>query len=285
MNKIILLFILIIVTLIGASNLNNAVAHTFSGDESASFLALVDMIKIQAHLAQQDLSSNITLDQEHANRTGEHLDINQNKEIAEKNKRLANELNGSLRAINDAFNSKTPPTLADIQEKVSNIDAILGEVISARIGKDQLNNVTVKALTINDLIGETLEHYGEALGHEEEHISTSISNITIDCSIGSESTANISRQNENTTKAAATIVNQVDYQSAQAIASRILDLYSELKSGIPSNASTNATTLENALESLKDDIDKKVPFDTLDGLVDNQIIPVLNSAFNLKLKE
>lgn len=285
MKKIILLFILIIVTLIGTSNLNNAVAHTFSGDESASFLALVDMIKIQAHLAQQDLSSNIILAQEHANRTGEHLDINQTKEIAEKNKRLANELNGSLIALNDAFNSKTPPTLVDIQEKVSNIDAILGEVISARIGKDQLNNVTVKALTINDLIGETLEHYGEAVGHEEEHISTSSSNITIDGSIGSESTANISRQNENTTEAAATIVNQVDYQSAQAIASRILDLYSELKSGIPSNASTNATTLENALESLKDDIDKKVPFDTLDGLVDNQIIPVLNSTFDLKLKE
>jgi hypothetical protein len=29
----------------------------------------------------------------------------------------------------------------------------------------------------------------------------------------------------------------------------------------------------------------KVPFDTLDGLVDEQIIPVLNSTFNLKLTE
>ena len=282
MKKIILPFILIFVTLIGTPSLHNAVAHTFSGDESASFLALVEMIKIEAHLAQEDLSSNITLAHEHANHTGEHLDTNETTEIAEKNERLANELNSSLIGLNDAFNSKTPPTPADIEEKVSNLDAILGEVISARIIKDQLNNVTVKALTINDLIGETLEHYGEAVGHEE---STSSSNITADGSNSSESTANTSNQNENTTESSTTIINQVDYESAQAIASRVSTLFSESEPSIPSNASSNATTIENALKTLKDDIDKKVPFDTLDGLVDEQIIPVLNSTFNLKLKE
>ncbi|MEP6576349.1 MAG: hypothetical protein ABJB85_07975 [Nitrososphaerota archaeon] len=62
-------------------------------------------------------------------------------------------------------------------------------------------------------------------------------------------------------------------------------MFSELKPSVPSNASSNATTIEKALKTLKDDIDKKVPFDTLDGLVDEQIIPVLNSTFNLKLKE
>jgi hypothetical protein len=41
------------------------------------FLALVEMIKIEAHIAQRDLSSNITLAQEHANHTGLHLDMNQ----------------------------------------------------------------------------------------------------------------------------------------------------------------------------------------------------------------
>lgn len=281
MKKIILPFILVFVILIGTPNLHNAVAHTFSGDESASFLALVEMIKIEAHLAQRDLSSNITLAQEHANHTGEHLDINQTKEIAEKNQRLANELNSSLIGLNDAFNSKTPPTTTDINEKVSNLDAILGEIISARISKDQLDNVTVKALTINDLIGETLEHYGEAVGHEE---NASSSNMTSH-SNGSESVANTSTHNENTTANATAIINQVDYESAQAIASRVSSLFSELKPSVPSNASSNATTIENALKTLKDDIDKKVPFDTLDGLVDEQIIPVLNSTFNLKLKE
>lgn len=279
MKKIILPFILVFVILIGTPNLHNAVAHAFSGDESASFLALVEMIKIEAHLAQRDLSSNITLAQEHANHTGEHL-VNQTKEIAEKNQRLANELNSSSIGLNDAFNSKTPPTITDINEKVSNLDAILGEIISARISKDQLDNVTVKALTINDLIGETLEHYGEAVGHEEN----ASSNLTSH-SNGSESVANTSTHNENTAANATAIINQVDYESAQAIASRVSSLFSELKPSVPSNASSNATTIENALKTLKDDIDKKVPFDTLDGLVDEQIIPVFNSTFNLKLKE
>jgi len=51
MEKIILPFTLIFVNLIGTPNLHNAVAHSFSGDESASFLALVEMIKIEAHLS------------------------------------------------------------------------------------------------------------------------------------------------------------------------------------------------------------------------------------------
>ena len=51
MKKIIIPFILVYVTLIGTPNLHNAVAHTFSGVESSAFLALVEMIKIEAHLS------------------------------------------------------------------------------------------------------------------------------------------------------------------------------------------------------------------------------------------
>ena len=51
MKKIILPFTPTLVTLIRTPNLHNAVAHTFSGDESASFLALVEMIKIEAYLS------------------------------------------------------------------------------------------------------------------------------------------------------------------------------------------------------------------------------------------
>jgi len=38
-------FTLIFVTLIGTPSVHNAVVYTFSGDESASFLALEEMIK------------------------------------------------------------------------------------------------------------------------------------------------------------------------------------------------------------------------------------------------
>ena len=44
----------------------------------------------------------------------------------------------------------------------------LQDVIAVRIEKDQLNNSTVNALAINDILGEVLEHYGVADGIAEE---------------------------------------------------------------------------------------------------------------------
>ena len=129
------------------------------------------MIKTEAHLAEQNLGTNVTLAQEHAEATTEHLDANQTKEISERNARLSNELNASL-ALKDPVNTTSPPTASDIKDKVSNVDAILGEVLSIQIDKNQLNNVTLKASTINDLVGETLEHYGEAMGNKDTNKSS-----------------------------------------------------------------------------------------------------------------
>jgi hypothetical protein len=267
MRKLIITFLILsIVSSVAVSNpLNRAFAHTFSGDESATFLALLEMIKTEAHLAEQNLGTNVTLAHEHAEATTEHLDANQTKEISERNTRVSNELNDSLTALKDAFNSTSPPTASDIKDKVSNVDAILGEVLSVRIDKNQLNNVTVKASTINDLVGETLEHYGEAVGHEDTNKSSE-----------SNSTTNAS------SSAAVKIVNEAAYQTAQALSSRVIELYKDVNS-----KALNSTAAENAqsgLEMLKSDIDKKVPFDTLDKLIDSTISPALNSGYDLKLK-
>lgn len=266
MRKLIITFLILsIVSSVAVSNpLNRAFAHTFSGDESATFLALLEMIKTEAHLAQQNLGTNVTLAHEHAEATTEHLDANQTKEISERNTRVSNELNDSLTALKNAFNSTSPPTASDIKDKVSNVDAILGEVLSVRIDKNQLNNVTVKASTINDLVGETLEHYGEAVGHEDTNKSSESNSTT------------------NASSSAVKIVNEAAYQTAQALSSRVIELYKDVNS-----KALNSTAAENAqsgLEMLKSDIDKKVPFDTIDKLIDSTISPALNSAYDLKLK-
>lgn len=266
MKKLIITFLILsIVSSVAVSNpLNRAFAHTFSGDESATFLALVEMIKTEAHLAQQNLGTNVTLAHEHAEATTEHLDANQTKEISERNARVSNELNDSLTALKNAFNSTSPPTASDIKDKVGNVDAILGEVLSVRIDKNQLNNVTVKASTINDLVGETLEHYGEAVGHEDTNKSSESNSTT------------------NASSSAVKIVNEAAYQTAQALSSRVIELYKDVNS-----KALNSTAAENAqsgLEMLKSVIDKKVPFDTIDKLIDSTISPALNSAYDLKLK-
>jgi hypothetical protein len=266
MRKLIITFLILsIVSSVAVSNpLNRAFAHTFSGDESATFLALLEMIKTEAHLAQQNLGTNVTLAHEHAEATTEHLDANQTKEISERNTRVSNELNDSLTALKNAFNSTSPPTASDIKDKVSNVDAILGEVLSVRIDKNQLNNVTVKASTVNDLVGETLEHYGEAVGHEDTNKSSESNSTT------------------NASSSAVKIVNEAAYQTAQALSSRVIELYKDVNSKALN--STAAENVQSGLEMLKSDIDKKVPFDTIDKLIDSTISPALNSAYDLKLK-
>lgn len=278
--------VLTIISSVTISNVNNRVfAHTFSGDESASFLALLEMIKTETQLAEQNLGTNVTLAHQHANATTEHLDANQTKEISERNKRVSDELNSSLEALKNAFNSANPPSPSDFKDKVNNVDAILGEVLSVRIDKNQLNNDTVKALTVNDLVGETLEHYGEAVGHEESNKSSE-SNSTTSTSNSSLSSNTSESVNSTTSEggngSSVKIVNEAAYQTAQALSSRIIQLYQDVKSKALN--STAAETAQTGLETLKSDIDKKVPFDALDHLIDSTISPNLNSAFNLKLK-
>lgn len=233
--------------------------HTFSGDESASFLTIVEMMKIESQLAQKDLASNATIAKEHAEHIGEHLTVNNTKEINERNPRLATELNNTLSDFIKTFDSEKPSESA-VKDKASSLGDVISEVVSARIDKQQLDNVTVKALVVNDLVGETLEHYNSSLGmseasHDKNNTSTSNSTET------------------------PKIMDEADYQSAQAAVSRAIDLYNEIK---PSG-NTNSTELANALNSLKDKIDSKSPFDQADKIVDDKITPLLNGMFKLKL--
>jgi hypothetical protein len=233
-------------------------AHTFSGDESASFLTTAEMMKIESQLAQKDLASNATTAKEHAQHTTELIKANDTKEINERNPRLATELNNTLSDFVKTFDSGRPSE-STVKDKASNLDDIMAEVVSARIDKQQLDNVTVKALVVNNLVGETLEHFNSSLGLSE----------------ASHDKNNTSSSNSNETK----IRDQADYESAQGAVTRAIDLYNEIK---PSG-STNSTELVNALSSLKDKIDGKSPFDQADKIVDDKITPLLNDMFKLKL--
>jgi hypothetical protein len=251
------------------SNTNNFIfGHTFSGDESASFLTIVEMIKIESQLAQKDLASNATNAKEHAEHTTEHITANDTKEINERNPRLATELNNTLSDFVKTFESESPSE-SEVNDKVSNITDVLAEVVSARIDNEQLNNVTVKALVVNDLVGETLEHYSSALGMEESEHEESQNNT---------STAN---ETENGSNETTKIVDEADYQSAEGAISRAIDAYNEIKP----NENTNSTELENSLTSLKSEIDSKSPFDEIDKIVDEKITPLLNNIFKLNLAE
>jgi hypothetical protein len=279
MNKdfsisIIFMLIVVVISMIGIYPLKQtAYAHTFSGDESAAFLALVREIESEMHLVESNLPSNITLAQEHAEHATEHLDTNTTKELAERNKRVANDLTTELADLQRVIKAKSAPTVQEIRNNISNINDTLQEAVSVRIEKDQLNNSTVNALAINDILGEVLEHYGAAYGIEEEgeegkeygNMTETETNTT-----GTEASANTT-----------TIIDQAEYQSAQAYANEAKQMLDDIKVLAPSNATSAISNVESGLNEMITAVDNKAPFNSVDEIVDSKVLPSLKTAFNL----
>jgi hypothetical protein len=249
-------------------NANNVLGHTFSGDESASFLAGIEMTKIELKLAADQAVSNATNAKEHADHLTEHITANDTKEIKERNSRVADELNKTMTDFVNTIESSSPAK-SDVNTKSNSITDILSEVVSARIDKEQIDNVTVKALVVNDLVGESLEHYSSALGMAEAGQDVNESNTT--------SSEHIENQNNET----ASIVNVADYQSAEAAVSRAIELYNEIKP----TGDSNSSQLADSLNTLKSKIDSKSAFDEIDKVVDEKITPLLSDMFKLNLAE
>jgi hypothetical protein len=110
-------------------------AHTFSGAESAAFLALVKVLQADLNLVQSNIASNATLAQAHANAVAEHLDANTTEQLAERNKRITNDLTNSIADLNQTVSTKPIPTADIIKGKVDKIDSLLQEAITVRVEK------------------------------------------------------------------------------------------------------------------------------------------------------
>jgi endonuclease/exonuclease/phosphatase (EEP) superfamily protein YafD len=105
-----------------------AIAHEFSGDESASLLALVESIKVELELVQNNLASNATLAEEHAEHAHEQLDEHIIEEISERNERLGRDLPAALEDLHMTVGNSTGQ---EVQTKIQNINDLLAETVSA----------------------------------------------------------------------------------------------------------------------------------------------------------
>ena len=230
--------------------LKSVYAHTFSGGESAAFLALVKILQADLNLVQSNIGSNATLAQAHANAVAEHLDANTTEQLAERNKRITNDLTNSIADLNQTVSTKPIPTQDIIKGKVDKIDSLLQEAITVRVEKNQLTNSTVKGQAIADVVDEALERYREAYGIEE----------------GGKSAAEHN-----------TIVNMADYQSAQAIAAKAQEMFNEAKQ--LTSASAAITKVGNDLAQFKNDIDMKTAYDKVSAYMENTLDPDIKAAF------
>jgi hypothetical protein len=180
--------------LFGSSNsyYNHQVyGHNFAGDESASFLALMDQIQTEMDLININLvANNQQLAKEHLNNIDELYTKNIKKEIAERNQRIANDITSAINETNIAIEKNNSQ---DISSSVENFNDILAEAISVRIDPEAMTNSTIHALHFADLINSIDLSYADALGTEPMNMSAmnmSMSNDDNSISHGNNTNSN-----------------------------------------------------------------------------------------------
>jgi len=277
-----------------ASPLQLVYAHSFSGSETALFLSLVHKIRVESGLVL-DNAGNATLARQHADNAAKAIDNQTLDEIAERNNRIANDLSSLLQDLHTAAAS-TPIDAASINDIVSNLDATLGEAVSVRIEQEQLNNSTVQAIVLANVIDEALRNYGSAfevrfdmtnMSLMEEMIPHSNSSVG-----GGVSMQDTSMQTHGNTSSS-TAVNMSAYQSAQAFANKSLEIFqNDLKPNSPTgtaggNNSSNSTAaiskIESSLVKLQQAINNKASPEEIMMIVHAEIHPNIQIAYNLQV--
>jgi hypothetical protein len=254
-----------------------AYAHTFTGDESASFLSVIRILEAEGNLVQTNLATNLSLAQDHGKFIVGIVNANHTfgilpNEVSENNKRVATDIVSAANALQTAV--KSNPTQADVKAKIDNLNATLQEAIAVRVPKDHVINSTINGEATKDLVNETLGQYGYAFGISSANRGNA---SNINSSASATPSAAPSRN---------TVLNMSAYQSAQALASQAQGMLTETKALLPTNV-TSATTstiakVANDLSQLKNAIDTKSPYGNVASLAQKTIYPDLDGAFRLK---
>src|SRR5918994_3133734 len=277
---------------------------------------------VQTNLA----NNNISLAQNHANKAAALLTPDIISEIAEANEEIADKLLtavGDLQRISSSSDeqqqmvnqlvSDINATLGEAvvvrtqqrqQDDSSNflesgiefLRGIFGGGSQESSDKIEINSTT-QPLAFADLVDSILINYGNTYAVDFD--MTNMTNMAImggnssDMMIMSgiaddnNSNSNNSSMNmDNKTDRNNSLVDITDYQSAQALATKALEIFNtKLKPIAPNNSSAFIANLENGLTELSDLIQRKVsPLDIM-MIVHMQIHPNLLEAFNLPLRQ
>ena len=156
-------------------------AHTFSENENALFLTMIDKIKAETNLVAQDASNNTQQAQEHAKvaaalltQTDPVVNTTWTSEISERNPRITADLLHSLNDLKTSIASGlgSSSNSSSVQLKVANIDNLLDEAAAVRVGNNLVNNPKTQALVLANLGNEIYNNYGKALGIPQSTIAS-----------------------------------------------------------------------------------------------------------------
>jgi hypothetical protein len=276
-------------------------AHTFSENEDALFLTMINKIKAETQLVGSDFSTNIQQAQQHAEaadglfaQKDPVVNSTWTSEISERNPRIVTDLLHSLDDLKTtvATAPNSNPDSSSVQSKVTNIGNLLDEAVSVRISKNVLDNPKTQALVLANLGNEIYSNYGNALGLPPSTVASMAgmtpnkgSSLNMKMSIGNGTSGmNAVSEPRAMNQPPTTIKNLTAYQTAQsmaAIAQHVFD--KNLKPVAPVNATNSNSNIANYLNQLKNAVNNKSSFMNVMKLVHVKLHPTLIIAYNLGL--
>jgi hypothetical protein len=260
---------LAVVIMIGLIYTHPAHAHNFGGDESAAFLAKVQEIKTEVKFISKHVSDKSAVDY-FSDALTEYWNANDTREMGERNALLQKEIPTTINAtISDAKASNQ----AAVNSDVAALNGYLDESVPVRIDKDKLNNSTVGALAITDVLKESLEKYGDAINSTVNLNDMSMMNTNSSMSGGSMGSMQ---------QMSVPIVDQNKYENAKALAATAQQMWADLASKNPDKATYN-DKISAALTKLVQDLNNKADGNTIMVDVHMQIHPNFVNGYNLQL--
>jgi len=266
-NSICLLLAMILILFYG-----NANAHTFSSDESASFLITIDEIKAQGDLIQIAIGSKDTESIiSHMKKLKDLYTEDVNKEISEKNKRISSEIYSIINSLNST-NYADP----NIKSKMLGLNDVLDESISIRILPGAENNSTVQALRFSGLINSIDKYYQNAFHKEPINMSQTNEMKKNHNSIMPMN----SKDNQSL------ITDSTAYNTAKKLLITLKSVFdSKLKQADLKTGDNSLDIINKGLENLTSTINDKKPYEEAIKIIHGIIQPTLQEKFNLKLDQ
>lgn len=277
------LFLLIIT--ISISN-NQIYAHTFSTNDSVVFLALVDKLKTQAQLTEQFfLENDYDSTLKHAQILKQLYNNDTNKEIQEKNERIANEISSFIKIF--SLIDPNNITQTQIAKTVLDFEAVLDEAISVRISEDILNNSTTQALRLATLVNDVDINYANSFNVQPYNISAmnmdNTSSTHQQLQSMNMSAMNMDKHDQNPTIVSKEIQNDTAYSTALGLSYTISDLFKEIKSEYETNEPDKVNQLSEGITNLVTIIEMKKPYTEVVKVIHGVIQPTLQELYDLKL--
>ena len=249
-----------------------AYAHNFSPDESAAFLAKVHEIPVATHAISVDLG-NSTLVHWHSAKLTQYWTSDDSSQLAERNQLLAREISDTISNLTEEA-AKPSPDHSLVDRLVANLDGYMSESIPIRIDTAALQNNTVSALAVTNILNEVMNNYGNATGSGSD---------SMDMSTGGVSGMSMSSGGSMQMSGNATITNFAAYQAAEALAKVAQSMWIDLKSKTLNAPADTALALDSGFAKLIQITDNKQSSDQIMIVVHGTIHPNLISLYNLDI--